>query len=697
VITNSGKLEASIKGSAVDATAIALQVGPIVVPVDEDEEGGEQEGLAVGVITITNSGTIAATNEAGASYGIYAEDASDPLVINQQGGVISGSTAIEIGNGNADTLNWSGGLIKGLVSADAKDVVNVLQALGKDGKGVATTVTAGTDFALDGAGQLNVGGGKGAPVTFDFAGKASNVGATTLATGSALVVQPTGEIQGNTFTMQPDSKVTFVFTPADAGLITMTGDAAIDGTLGAVALPGLYGDKGSHVVIDSDTKVVGTFDNVAITGDTLLLDFSAAVHAQDVTISWERTAFDDVDGLSDNSAAVAGALEDGYDPTRPASKNTPELNDQLKGLFTLTDAAKYDRVLNSWSGSEHAQVMRAAANLSEPYLMAIGEHLNDNRNSGFREQNVVMLRPKGSSGSIAPASSVGASGAEETGFAVWGRAFGRWADTRGDANADGFDEDTFGAVLGVDFQVTPTILLGIAGSYTNDDIGFDDGDDAEIERWTIGGYASATFNAFYIDASFTYASDDYEVNRTIVTGGVACLAYNCSTGAASKYDGDGLIVHAEAGFNWVLGEGVRLQPFAGLNYTGMDTDAFGEVGGGDLGLQVLDGTGKSFQSRLGARLSGEWGDGDVKWVPELRAEWRHEFEDQPAWIVSNLVGLPDDPFLTVGSHVSGDLAVIGAGITAQMANGWGFYLDYQGAFASGYSSHAIQGGARFRF
>jgi outer membrane autotransporter protein len=714
VVNNSGKITASLSGNADASAAVGLLLGPLPdgllndvlgnagieaanLPLP-DTSGDSITALQAGVITVNNTGTISGINttKGGYGYGIFAETAPVPVVINQQGGLIEGSTAaIAMDNGNGDTLNWSGGSIKGLVDADNADVVNVIQAT-KDGKGVDTTVTAGTDFTLEGAGQLNVGNA-GAPVTFVMNGLVTNVEETNLNKDGKLVVGPTGKIDTGTFNQSADSTLVIQFSPTTAGLITTEGDFNADGNLQTQALAGLYGNSGSHIVIDAGGAVNGKFDTVGTVGDTLLIDFTTTVNPSDVVVSWKRNAFDSVSGLSDNSKSVATVIEDTYDPTRPASKNTPELNDQLSGLFTLTDAGLYNRVLNSWSGSEHAQIMRAATNLSEPYLMAIGEHLNDNRTSGFKEQRVVMLRPDGSSNSIAPASSVGQSGAEDSRFSFWGRGFGRWASTRGDANADGFDEETYGAVLGLDMRVSPNFLVGIAGSYIDDKLDFDDGDNGKIRRWSIGGYASATFDAFYIDGSFTYASDNYRVNRTILLGGTGCLTYACTTGASSKYGGNGWIAHAETGFNWQLGEGAKLQPFAGLNFTDIDHDGFTEVGGGDLGLIGLDGTGKSLQSRLGARLSGEWGSGDVKWVPELRAEWRHEFENNPAWIQSALVGLPNDPFVTVGSRVGRDLAVVGAGITAQMASGWGFYLDYQGAFTSGYHSHIAQGGVRVKF
>jgi outer membrane autotransporter protein len=187
------------------------------------------------------------------------------------------------------------------------------------------------------------------------------------------------------------------------------------------------------------------------------------------------------------------------------------------------------------------------------------------------------------------------------------------------------------------------------------------------------------------------------MNRTILSGGATCLTFACPEGASSRYDGDGWMAHAEVGYVATLGEGTTLQPFAGLNYSTVSLDPFAETGGGDLGLSVDEGKGRSLQSRLGARLTGEWGDGGTRWIPELRAEWRHEFKDDPAWINASLAGLPSQSFTTIGSEVTDDLAVVGAGLTAVIENGVGLFLDYQGAFGSGYNSHLIQGGVRVRF
>ncbi len=707
-VVNSGTITATLDGEGADRSAVvALLLGPI-----DDAEIPEGEIVATAietpetslptdtqvyttaaadVITVTNTGTISATNAQGLSFGIGAVYADAPVVINQQGGSISADVAIAMAQGNADTLNWTGGEIHGAVEADDLDVVNVFAG---EGTPASKTIAAGEDFVLLGGASLNIGV-KDAPVTFALDGGVVGTGVVNVNDDATLVLGPVAGIITDSFNMAPEAALSFEFLPGEAGFIGVTGDANIDGTLTAVALPGLYGDKGGHKVLESLTKVNGAFDNVSIIGDTLLLDFSAVLGERDLTITWERTPFDEVKGLTFNAASVAGALEEGYDPARPTSKNDPELNDILSALFTVTDPVKYDRVLNSWSGSEHAQVMRAAANLSEPYLMALSEHLNDIRRTGGSDGQTVMLRPKGSSNSIAPASAAGASGSE-SGFSFWGRAFGRWADTRGDVNADGYDEDTYGAVLGADFAVSPNVVIGLAGSYIDDSIDFDDGDKAKIERWSIGGYISATFDRFYIDGSITYAGDNYKMRRTILFGDTGCLGFNCTSTASSKYDGDGWLGHAEVGYSFDLGD-ATLQPFAGLNYSTVNLDPFSEVGGGDLGLDVLEGKGRSLQSRLGARLSGVWGSGETKWIPELRVEWRHEFKDDPAWIAANLTGLPNNPFVAIGSDVTGDLAVVGAGVTALVSDSVGLYFDYQGAFGSGYNSHIIQGGVRVRF
>ena len=403
--------------------------------------------------------------------------------------------------------------------------------------------------------------------------------------------------------------------------------------------------------------------------------------------------------MNGNSLSVANGIDAGYDPVRMASGNSPELNDVFSNMFVLNDANAYEDTLFSWAGAEHAQVINAAVNLAEPYHMAIGEHLNDTRRSGTPEAAAIAIRTGVGTTLTDPNAGVGSSEGEKK-ASFWGRVVGRWTDVNGDANAPGYDEETYGVVLGFDYQISDDVLIGIAGSYLNDDLEFDDNtDEAEIERFTIGAYLSATFDNVYIDVAFSYADDDYEVNRTVQYGGTTCPTFTCTMGASSDYSGDAILGYGEIGYIFdSSNSSLVIQPYVGISFSDVDVDGFTESGSGDLGLNVADGGGKSVQSRLGARLSGNWGeDGGTQIIPELRLEWRHEFENDPHSFNASLIGDSGIGFNTIGSDPTGDIAVVGAGITARFEGGIDAFFEYQGGFGSGYSSHIIQAGARIKF
>ena len=438
-----------------------------------------------------------------------------------------------------------------------------------------------------------------------------------------------------------------------------------------------------------------------MTEDYLLIDYGVSYTPTTADLRRTRVPFDEVEGLSGaNATAVAGALEDYYTTEGSANPivNDPDLEDILSGLFVQTDAALYSSVLRNWAGGQHGQVMRAALNMADPYHTALSEHLNDGR-SGGAEPSTVTLRDRNGNGGYGAGSGAGQSAGDEKGT-FWGRAIGRWVDRDGDENASGYDESMGGVVLGFDYQVSDNFLLGIGAMYLKNNIDFDEYDDeADIERWLIGGYGSYTQDNFYLDASFSYASDDYEVSRTVVYGDTSCLSFDCATTAEAEYDGDLFQTYGEFGWALATGNGNTLiTPFAGISYVSLKTDEFTETGAGDLNLIVEDTKAKSVQTKLGARVT--WtstSESGTVWIPEIRAEWRHEFKDNPVEFDAALSGAPNANFTAIGSRFHGDFAVIGAGVTAVFGSGASAYLDYQLDVGSWGTGHTIMGGAQFNF
>ena len=125
--------------------------------------------------------------------------------------------------------------------------------------------------------------------------------------------------------------------------------------------------------------------------------------------------------------------------------------------------------------------------------------------------------------------------------------------------------------------------------------------------------------------------------------------------------------------------------------------------GNGLGMRVADQELKSLTSVVGALATYAW---STKWgvlLPQFRAEWVHEFEDDPVEINAQFLNGPPTPtanstFRLRGDQPDKDYANIGAGISGNFAQGVSGYLAYQTPV--GYSrltSHNFSGGVRWEF
>jgi outer membrane autotransporter protein len=73
-------------------------------------------------------------------------------------------------------------------------------------------------------------------------------------------------------------------------------------------------------------------------------------------------------------------------------------------------------------------------------------------------------------------------------------------------------------------------------------------------------------------------------------------------------------------------------------------------------------------------------------VPQGRAAWEHEFEDDQ----NTALGLP-------GGEIDEDIAVLGAGIGYYMTSHWNVVLDYEARLGSENQSHYVGLKAGYEF
>jgi outer membrane autotransporter protein len=257
----------------------------------------------------------------------------------------------------------------------------------------------------------------------------------------------------------------------------------------------------------------------------------------------------------------------------------------------------------------------------------------------------------------------------------------------------GFDFHTAGMTAGVDYRLTEQLILGLAGGYIS---GASSLDGSAGEVTTRGGSISAfgTYfigRSFYVDLIATYGWNDYDTRRTVGVGGASATA-------KGDTHGQQFAVSAGAGYDfniraWTLGLNGR------VNYINVGIDDFRETGAGASDLNVSTQKVESLTTVLGAHVSYAI---SLPWavlLPQVTAEWEHEYLNDSRLIKGTVVA---DPSQTRFGFPTNDpdrnYCNLGAGVSATFKHGLSAFLFYETVLGrTNFTAHSLTGGIRFSF
>ncbi|MBK1827233.1 autotransporter outer membrane beta-barrel domain-containing protein [Haloferula rosea] len=177
---------------------------------------------------------------------------------------------------------------------------------------------------------------------------------------------------------------------------------------------------------------------------------------------------------------------------------------------------------------------------------------------------------------------------------------------------------------------------------------------------------NAVFGAdYWADLMYAYTDQSYDIQRN-----------NFGLLAGGSPDGSTHTVDFNTGLTF---RGTRIShgPYAGIRWIDGEIDGYQEFGPGGGALFPSQDI-ESLATTLGYSVSGNFAGGGGTWVPQLRAAWEHEFEDN----TGNVFGFP------LGT-VDEDLAVLGAGIGYYANSGWNAVLDYEARLGSEVQGHYV--------
>jgi outer membrane autotransporter protein len=271
-------------------------------------------------------------------------------------------------------------------------------------------------------------------------------------------------------------------------------------------------------------------------------------------------------------------------------------------------------------------------------------------------------------------------------WGVFVTGLGEFTNVDSTPNAPGYDVNTGGFTLGIDYRLTPNLALGLSAGYAHTSVGINSpGGNVDVNAGTIGMYATVFGNGFYLDTAVSGGPNGYTTRRTALQG----------TASGSTSGGD-LNVLVAAGYDWTKGN-LTIGPTASFQYGYVGLGAFAETGS-LAPLTFPNQNTESERTAFGGKATYEWKIGQITAIPQVSAAWQHEFGDTAYSVVASLASGAGNSFTVHGPQIGRDSLLIGAGATVILNERLSTYLYYDGEFArTNYLSNNVSGGVRISF
>jgi autotransporter-associated beta strand protein len=457
--------------------------------------------------------------------------------------------------------------------------------------------------------------------------------------------------------------------------IQVGGTATISGgTVVVMADPGIYANSTTYTILSAAGGVTGGYGGVV--GDLAFLTPTLTSDANNLylTLALQGAAFSGFSGNTANQRAVGYALDQSY---ASASGDYATVIGALAGLSTAQGPA----ALSAISSQPWANFGTTNLASSTLFMNTLGQQMAMARGS--------VVASGGQRQALAQACDVAACDGASP-FTVWGSALGGTGSALGDGNTATLTYTLGGAAAGIDYRVTPNVLVGVGAGYTS---GTQWADGFMGKGWnnavSVAAYGSFTQSGFYADLLAGYAYANNQLQRQIMVPNLQPRTANGSAGANQFLGqvefGYQIPVYAPAS--------AIVTPFGRFQVMSVNQAAFSEWGANSLSLNVAQQTTNSVRSTIGMDLGGVIGSFDLR----LRLGWLHEYADVSRPITAAFAGAPGAAFTVYGATGQRDAAVIGFQAGTTVADGAKIYVRYDGDIATSASNHALTAGLRLAF
>jgi fibronectin-binding autotransporter adhesin len=276
-------------------------------------------------------------------------------------------------------------------------------------------------------------------------------------------------------------------------------------------------------------------------------------------------------------------------------------------------------------------------------------------------------------------------------YGFWGKAYGLSENQNKENEYFGYRADAAGAVSGFDSCVG-NMIFGVSFGLSKTDVDFEtDRAENDIDTVHMGLYGTLAEKWYYIESAFAYGRNDFNSQRRIQVGGI-------DRTASGDYDGTEWAGYMGGGFFYFVGE-FAVVPKIGVEYAEIRVDGFTETGANAINIEANSSHMNSLVTTVGVTTSRLFQRDDNMFVPEFRAQWMHEFKNDPEVASVRFVGAshPADSFAGKWLARPQDTLLLGLGLNVDITHRVTGNINYDFKLGEHYEAHSVALGLRVTF
>jgi autotransporter-associated beta strand protein len=607
------------------------------------------------------------------------------------GNVTLGSATLTAGSNNASTTY--SGAISGTGGFN-KAGTGTLTLTGTDSYTGVTNINGGTlqvNGAITSSSAVNVNNGAtlSGTGTVDPNPVTVNSGAT-LSPGLPGVPGTSLTIAGN-LAFQSGALYVIYLNPTTSTSTTVTGTAALAGTVQAILSPGSYWLTRQYTILQSAGLNGTTFAGLTIANGPANFAETLSYTANNALLNFVAQLGIGT-ALNQNQTNVAAAINSSFNSGGTLTSN-------FQSLFGLTGVPLANE-LTQIDGEAATDAERGAFQLMDQFLELLLDPFVDGRAgpagggaSAFAPDEGTILPPDLALAYNAVLKAPKSGNVAAPAWTAWGASYGGSGITNGNAavGSTNVTASDYGFAAGMDYHAAPNTVLGfgLAGGGTNWSLAQGLGG-GRSDAFQAGVYSTSYFGPAYLAAAAAFANHWMTTNRIALGDQLTANFIGQSFGA-----------RFEGGYRYALPIShalIGVTPYAALQAQGFHTPAYSETDltGGGFGLAYSAMNASDIRSELGARVDDLTMLGGMPLLLRGRLAWAHDWVTNPG-LDAVFQGLPGSSFLVNGATPPQNSVLTTAGAELQINKYWSLLAKFDGEFAGTAQTYAGSGTLRYRW